>query len=140
MVSSPEISPTGRGIHSGPRRARTPEQSQSAPSRGKMGPGEAPPAPRARTSLQRLQKLHQIALLRLAQVQPEVPVVVIDDVAQGGEAAVVVVAPLAVRPEPLERRGAVVAVRRAVGLEGVDADLLGRVAGPGPLGVEGGRV
>src|SRR4051794_41691147 len=73
-------------------------------------------------------------------MQPEVPVVVVDDIAQGGEAAVVVVAPLAVRPEPLERRGAVVAVRRAVGLEGVDADLRRCVAVPARLGVEGRHV
>ena len=43
--------------------------------------------------LQRLQELDQVFLLLLGEAQIEVPVVVVDDVAQGGETAVVIESP-----------------------------------------------
>ena len=51
--------------------------------------------------LQRLQELDQISLLLLGEPQIEMPVVVVDDVPQGREPAVVVVAALGWAQRPL---------------------------------------
>src|SRR5262249_45663628 len=63
-------------------------------------------------------------------------VVVLDDVRQRGEAAVVVEAALLVCPQARQRRGAVAMVGIARGLEVVDADLRGGVRVPAGLRVE----
>src|ERR1044072_3220152 len=54
----------------------------------------------------------------------------LDHVAQGGETSIVIEAAFLVRPESLERRGAITFVRRALGLKIVDADLFRRVHVP----------
>src|SRR5262249_54453790 len=73
------------------------------------------------------QVLDQVALLRAAETEIEMLVVVVDDVAQRGETTIVIEAALLVRPQASKRRGAVHVGRRAIGLEGVDADLRGRM-------------
>src|SRR4051812_22512855 len=55
---------------------------------------------RIQISLQRFQELDQIPFLPLAETQLEMPVVVVHDVPQGREAAVVIVAALGMGPEP----------------------------------------
>src|SRR6266705_3628259 len=77
--------------------------------------------------LQRLQVLDQIGLLLRVQPEHELPVVVLDHVAQRSEAAVVEEAALLVRPQSRQRGGAILAGRRAVGLEGIDSELGRRV-------------
>ena len=59
-----------------------------------------------------------------------------DDPGERREAAVVIEAALCVRPQALQRRGAVMAIRRALRLEAVDADLVRRVHVPARFGVE----
>src|SRR5262245_14221500 len=71
----------------------------------------------------RLQVLCQVISFRITQAQLEVIVVMVNDVRQSRKAAVVVEASFRVRPQPLERRGAIVFVRRAQGLEIINADL-----------------
>src|SRR5262245_64009946 len=70
-----------------------------------------------------LQVLDEVALLPRGQPEAEARVVVLDHRAQRREAAVVPEAALGVRKEALQRRRAVHAGRRAVGLEGLRADL-----------------
>src|SRR5204863_1841483 len=65
----------------------------------------------------RLQVLDQIALLRVRQTELQERVVVLDDVAQRGEAAVVIEAALRTRVEAAQRRRAIALVRRAHRLE-----------------------
>src|SRR5690242_153742 len=77
--------------------------------------------------LQRLQVLDQVAFLLILKPQQELRVVVLDDLAQGGKAAVVEEPALLMRPQSRERRGAVHMGGRAVGLEGIDPDLRGRM-------------
>src|SRR6185437_12653378 len=87
-------------------------------------------------ALEALQVLHEVALLAGRQMQAEAAVVVVDDIQQGLEAAIVEEATLGPRPETLELRRGVGVVGSAVGLEGVDADLRWRVlvvAGVGEL-------
>src|SRR5882724_5075313 len=118
----------------GPRRS---ERSAT----GQVGAYAPVPAlPFTQSGLQRLQELDEIGLLLGAELQMEMVVVVIDHLAQGGEAAVVVEAALGVGPEPLQGGGAVVIVGGAAGLEVVDPDLLGGVQVPPGLGVERGHV
>src|SRR4029450_9156433 len=94
-----------------------------------------------RSSSERLQVLDEFGLLLRAQSQVEALIVVIDHVAVGREAAVVVEASLLLCEEALERRRSVeLLVRRTAGLEVVDADLLGRVHVPPRLGEERGDV
>src|SRR5947209_924989 len=73
------------------------------------------------------QVLDQVALLRVAETEIEMLVVVVDDVDQRSETTIMVEAALLVRPQPSERRGAVHMGRRAIGLEGIDPDLRGRM-------------
>src|SRR5688572_701487 len=85
----------------------------------------APPFPLISSTLERFQIFDEIALLLVAQLEAEVIVVVAHHVLQGGEAAVVVEAALVdlLRvPEGAQRRRPVAAVRRALGLEIVNAD------------------
>src|ERR1051326_8263634 len=77
--------------------------------------------------LQRFQVLDEVRLLLAVQPEAEVAVVVVDHGRQVREAAVVIEAALLVRPQPGERRRAVLVRRRAVRLERVDAHLLRRV-------------
>src|SRR2546428_14089105 len=88
---------------------------------------ESPPVPRNFVSLQALQVLDQIDLLRLHQPEPEEAVVVLDNIPQRRKAAVVEEAAFLVRPESRKRGGAVHMRRRPVGLKRVDADLAGRM-------------
>src|SRR5438046_7664615 len=78
-------------------------------------------------SLNPLQILHKILFLLVGETQREETVVMVHHVEEGGEPAVVVEAPLLMRPESGHRRGAIHVRRRAVGLEGVDTDLTRRV-------------
>src|SRR4051794_32169730 len=77
-----------------------------APGRGSDGTD-----PLGGSRLQRLQVLDQLGDLLGGQLQLEMRIVVLDDVRQGREAAVVVEAPLRPRPQPLQRRRAVALVR-----------------------------
>src|SRR5690242_19424960 len=85
-------------------------------------------------SLERLQVLHQRALLRVAEGQPEGLVVVVDHVAERLEPSVVLEAARLVRPEAAQRSGPVATVRGAARLEVVDPDLGAGVADPARLG------
>ena len=70
------------------------------------------------------------------QIEVERLVVVLDDGAQVGEAAVMVEAALLPREQTRERRRAVPLIGRSRGLEVVDADFLGGVHVPAGLGEE----
>src|SRR5205809_6366806 len=74
-------------------------------------------------SLNPLQILHKILFLLVGETQREETVVMGHHVEEGGEPAVVVEAPLLMRPESGQRRGAIHVRRRAVGVERVDTDL-----------------
>src|ERR1044072_8950171 len=63
-------------------------------------------------------------------------IVVIDQLAQRSKEPVVIEAALRVCPQSLERRRAIALIGRALRLEGLDADLLGRVHVPARLGIE----
>ncbi|MCI0366576.1 MAG: hypothetical protein L0219_22155 [Phycisphaerales bacterium] len=81
-------------------------------------------------ALDRPQVLDQVALLLLGQAQLEEAIVVIDDVVQGGEAAIVVEAAfveLVGVEEGTQGSGDVAVARSAIGLEVVDADFVGGV-------------
>src|SRR6266542_3507773 len=90
------------------------------------GPGERGGSRRAllddqgEPASERAQILDQVRLLRRREPELQESVVVVDHVAERGEPAVVVVAALPVREEPVERGGAVAPVRRALRLEVVD--------------------
>src|SRR5262249_3646532 len=73
--------------------------------------------------LQRLQILHEIALLLGGQAQLEVAVVMLDHVIERREATVVVKAAFSTYEQPPERCGAIALVRRTLRLEFVDSDL-----------------
>src|SRR5262245_12631897 len=73
------------------------------------------------------QVFDQVRLLRAAETEVEMLVVVVDDVDQRSETAIMIEAALLVGPQPSERRGAVHTGRRAISLEGVDTDLLRRM-------------
>ena len=66
-------------------------------------------------SLERFQVLDQVRFLLFSELEAEQAVVVIDDVEERGEAAVVEKATLRVREEALERRRPVSLVGRPVG-------------------------
>jgi hypothetical protein len=93
-------------------------------------------ADRARHRSKRLQELGEVALCPSPEPEPEGPIVVVDDLTQGAKSSVVVETTLGMRPQTLERRRPVSSLRRAVGLEAVDPDLLGRVQVPARLGLE----
>src|SRR5690606_20161561 len=77
------------------------------------------------TRSERLQILDQIRFLTLAEAESEESVVVVDDVGERREAAVVIEAALRVRPEALQRRRPIVGVLRAAPrVLLVDADLV----------------
>src|SRR6185503_3604377 len=84
--------------------------------------------------LKGFQILDEIGLLAGGEAEREGGVVVIDDGAEGREPSVVIEAALLVREEPLERRGPIVFIGRALRLEIVDSDLGGGVHVPAPLG------
>src|SRR5205823_2031940 len=63
-------------------------------------------------------------------------VVVVDDMAQGREPAIVIEPALLMRPEPLERRRPVVPIGRSISLDVVDPELLAPVHVPAGLGEE----
>src|SRR5262245_7343540 len=73
--------------------------------------------------LERFEVFDQIVDLALAQSEREKAIVVVDDISQRGEAAVMVEAARLVRPETFEGRCAIALIGGAVGLEVVDADL-----------------
>ena len=75
--------------------------------------------------LQRLQILNQVGLLLRGQAQPELGVVVIHYVEQRGETPIMVKTASLVRPQPLQRGGAVLLVRCTVRLEVVNTQFLG---------------
>src|SRR5581483_12031417 len=77
------------------------------------------------------------ALLLRAQAQREEGVVVVDDVHQGREPAIVIEPALLVRPEAAERRRPVRAIGGAVGLEVVDPDVARGMHVPAGLGPDG---
>src|SRR5690349_16916743 len=85
---------------------------------------------------QRFEVFREVALFALAESQREVPVVVLDHRSKRREAAIVVVAALAVSPQPAQRRRAVAPVGAAIGLEIVDTDLGAGVHVPSGLGEE----
>src|SRR5574340_780975 len=64
-----------------------------------------------------LQVFDQVLLVRFAEIELEVIVVVIDHIGERGKTAVVVEAALLMRPQARQRRGAVHVCRRAVGLK-----------------------
>jgi hypothetical protein len=74
--------------------------------------------------------------LRAAETEIEMLVVVVDHVDERGETTIMVEAALLVRPQASERRRAVHAGRRAIGLEGIDADLRRRMQVVAGLGEE----
>lgn len=82
---------------------------------------------------QRFQVLDEVALLRGAETKVEPSGVAPHDLHERRVSAVVVEAALGARPESLERRRTVTAIGRAIGLEAVDADLLGLVHVPAGL-------
>src|SRR5262249_32087021 len=82
---------------------------------------------RRRNRPQGFQALAAIRQRARAKPETEVLVVVLDDLEQGRESAVMEEAALRVREETLERRRPVALVRRPRGLEVVDADLRRRV-------------
>src|SRR3954452_2508273 len=92
-------------------------------------PARAAPAPRS----QALEVLHEVGRLPGRQAERHAGLIVVDDGAEGREAAVVVVATLRALPEPAQWRRPVHARRAPFGLEGVDADLPGRVQVPARL-------
>src|SRR5579859_1853167 len=83
---------------------------------------------------ERLQILHQILLLRLAQPQLALAVVVVHDVEQRRETAIMIEPAGAVKQPARERGRAIPVVRRAARLEVVDAHLLSRMQVPTGLG------
>src|SRR5215216_2192954 len=60
-----------------------------------------------------------------------------DHLQQGGKPAVMVEAPLLMGPQAVQRGRPVPFIRRAIGLEIVDADLVGRMQIPARLGPDG---
>src|SRR5438045_3711467 len=93
-----------------------------------------------RSASKRLQIFHQIGLLILRELERERRIIVVYDIPQRGEPAIVVEAPLLVREEPPERRGPVALVRRSARLEVVDPNFLAGVHVPPRLGEQRGHV
>src|SRR5262245_23334587 len=115
--------------------------SDGEPAPAPTDPPCVPVTPRGRVTRrtrasQRLQVLDEISLLRIGQAEALERVVMVHHVEQGREPTIVIEAALHVRPQTVERRGAIAAIGRALGLEVVDADLLGGVHVPAGLGVE----
>lgn len=73
--------------------------------------------------LQREEISDQITLFLFCQAELHTAVIVLDDVDQSGEPAVVIEPSLLVREESAQRRGPVHFSRRAIGLKIVDADV-----------------
>src|SRR5690242_17689029 len=82
------------------------------------------------------QILNQVALFRGGQAERHARVVVIDDVVQRGEAAVVIKAAFEMCEEIPNRRSAVASVGCAVGLEVVNANFRGGMQIPAGIGPE----
>src|SRR5262249_12307728 len=110
-------------------------RSQAVMAGGHSTPRPVPPARRS-VVRQRLEELGQVGDLAVRELEREGAVVVLDDVRQRGEAAVVVEAALLVGPQAGQGRGAVAMVGIARGLEVVDADLRGGMRVPAGLRVE----
>src|SRR5215217_1850055 len=91
----------------------------------------------AKSSSASAQELDQVELFLSRQGEVEAAVVVVDDGAQSGIAAVVVEAALRLRDDSPQRRRSVAERRGAIRLEVVDADLFGGVEVP--AGVAEGR-
>src|SRR6476646_6943441 len=72
---------------------------------------------------QGLQVFNKIGFVSRTQTQVLAGVIVINNIQQGGKAAIVVEAALGMCPQAVERRGAIAAVRRAAGLKIVNADI-----------------
>src|SRR6185312_14234995 len=70
-----------------------------------------------------LQVLDEVAHLAGREIELQRRLVVIDDVGEGGEAAIVIETARRMRPQPFERRGAVALIGGTIGLVVVDADL-----------------
>src|SRR5262249_15633655 len=135
---------TSRGMsppeRDGTKRARMPSRAlPPASSRASTAPTRTSSVSRWRpfaNCSQRFQILDEIVDVRGAQVQAERVVVMLDHGLERGEAAVVIEAAFRVRPDALERRRAITVIRRPIGLEVVDADLLAGVHRPARLAVE----
>ena len=82
--------------------------------------------------LKRLQVLGQVGDLAFGEAEPEMRVVVVDHVGQRCKPSVVIKAAFRVCPQSSKRGCSVVPIGRAIGLEVVDADLLGRCASASP--------
>src|SRR6185369_12578873 len=80
--------------------------------------------------------LNEVSPLLVAQVCPEETVVVLDNVAQRGEASIVIEAALLMCPESLQRSGSVTFIGRPLGLKVVDSNLRWSVHVPARLRVD----
>ena len=92
-------------------------------------------APVCVSNSERFEKLGEISFFGSGQLEIKEVVVVLDDVAQRDEPAVVVETSFRVCPESLLGRRAVGPLGRAIGLEVIDADLISAVHIPPRLGV-----
>src|SRR6185437_5798349 len=86
--------------------------------------------------LQRLQILDQVVDLTAVEAEAEERVVMLDYIGESGEAPVVIEAALGVRPQAAERRSAITAIGRAIGLEIVCTNFLALMHVPTRLSEE----
>lgn len=103
---------------------------EEAPGRQKLWRGDSGPG------LERFEVFDEVVGLPIGEAEAEKAVVVLDDVVESGEAAIVIEAALGMRPQALQGRGAVAQIGSAARLKIVHADFLGRVQVPARLGKE----
>lgn len=123
-------SENSREEHGSPRRARRASRDRRRIVPDRRRRRSRPPWSGAVVVRKRFQVFNQVVLLLLGQAQGKDRFVVVDDVEQGRELAIVVEAPFRVRPEAAQRRGPVPVIRGAVRLEAVDPDLGRRMQVP----------
>src|SRR5690349_6989416 len=82
---------------------------------------------------QGLQVLDQISFFACTQTQVLAGVVVVDNIQQGGKAAVVIETAFGMCPQAVQRSGAITVIRRAAGLKIVNADIGGQMHVPSRL-------
>src|SRR5262249_29216875 len=99
-------------------------------SRSARPPRNPPQKSERLNSSQRKQIFDEIFLFRIGQAGFEERVVVIDDVTQCCETAIVIEATLLMRPKPLERSCSVLSVRRTICLKVIDANFRPRMHVP----------
>src|SRR6185312_14607144 len=85
---------------------------------------------------QRQQELGDVAFISGGKAEIHATVVVVNHVSQGCKATVVVEAALLMRPQSVKRSGAITVIRRAAGLEVINANLGSSVHVPARFSVE----